>query len=153
MTTLLLPQHRTMRTLAILTGGVASLLLLSGCGLDRSDDAAVARAFAQRYATGAGSACELATAQLRSELADDGRCRGESQGQQPQVTVDYSKVCGDDSQVWVRVNPPAQVGKPYASLGLDRLQDGWAVDRIRATSTPRPDGPARCETQSSYSGG
>lgn len=131
-------------------GGLAVGLAVSG--VDRTDDAAVSRAFLTRYATGEASVCELATAELRSQLASDGRCRGEATGQQPQVRIQHIKACGDDALAWVQVTPPGQLGKPYASVGMDRVDGQWAVDSLRPMSQPMPVQPAPCASQTSNDG-
>jgi hypothetical protein len=98
--------------------------------LNRTDPAATATAFIQRYAVHDPRACELVTPDFRLRLNREGRCTGATQATTPRIDVVNAKTCGNRSGLSAEVNPAGDLGKPYVTVGLELMGGRWAVRSV-----------------------
>lgn len=146
---------------------IAVLMMLVGAGVagcagatpaantvDRTDAAATAQAFVQRYAVHDPAACELASARLRPRLDADGRCGGAAHGGAPLTDVLNAQTCGNKALFSAAVTPAGEIGKPYVSIGLDRDPGGaqWSVDAVLPLTDRSVIKPYPCATHTQYTG-
>lgn len=110
--------------------------------LDRSDPVAVARAFAQRYAAGDPSMCELADDALEARLDRGGRCTAPRvHGQLAPALVVQAQTCGHRHGQSMRIWPRDPSRAPYLTVSVRRSGREWrvvAVLPVRDRAVIRP---------------
>lgn len=137
------PSHRPRRIALIIIGVVLTVVVGLGVllaithgpapspALDRTDPAAVGAEFLRRYASGDPAVCDLATVDLHSQLAREGRCTATTAtGTASTVTTLFSKACGDRAGLQAQVAPAGRLTKPFAVVTLAVLSQQWAVTAV-----------------------
>lgn len=133
--------------IARLTGTLGSV------ATDRADPAATATEFLQRYAVHDPAACELVTADLGDRLGRDGRCSGSTTGAAPRIEVLDSITCGTRHAFSAQVDPPGEVTKPYARVGLEQVGEDWSVRSVLPLEDRSVITPSQCAAPETEYGG
>jgi hypothetical protein len=136
-------------TFGVFRGGGGSS---SAPSLDRTDPNAVAAAFLQRYAVHDPSVCGLVAPSLQPRFTSDGRCSGLAGGAATVTVITKAIVCGNRAGYAAQVSPPGQLGKPYASVGLELDGTTWSVRSLLPLSDRSVIQPYNCASSGNYGG-